>query len=238
MPTPDPTPRLKIVVTGAHPCDAEYGCGGTIARYTAAGHKVVMLCLNRGEAGIAGMSPQQAAAIRTAEAEAAARLLGASAAFASQIDGEGEVNARRCDEYMQLIAQEKPDILFAHWPIDNHPDHRVNAMLAYDAWWRLGRAFALFYYEVSSGEDTLHFAPTHHVDISQVEPLKRSACFAHASQSPEHFYGLQEQISRFRGLESGHAHAEAFIRHVQSPDAALPPLTCRAKAADRHHGGR
>jgi hypothetical protein len=40
--------KLKVVVTGGHPGDPEYGCGGTIARYTALGHEVVLLYLNDG----------------------------------------------------------------------------------------------------------------------------------------------------------------------------------------------
>ena len=35
--------KFKIVVTGGHPGDPEYGCGGTIARYTDLGHEVVLL---------------------------------------------------------------------------------------------------------------------------------------------------------------------------------------------------
>jgi len=54
------------------------------------------------------------------------------------------------------------------------------------------------------------------------EPRKRSACYAHASQAPDRFYALQERVTRMRGLESGHKQAEGYIRHVQSPDFALP----------------
>jgi LmbE family N-acetylglucosaminyl deacetylase len=35
------------VVTGGHPGDPECGCGGTIARYTEAGHEAVLLYLSR-----------------------------------------------------------------------------------------------------------------------------------------------------------------------------------------------
>src|SRR5271166_2543410 len=45
----DPSRKLKVIVTGGHPGDPEYGCGGTIARYTDLGHEVVLLYLNRGE---------------------------------------------------------------------------------------------------------------------------------------------------------------------------------------------
>src|SRR5436190_19634892 len=41
--------KLKVVVTGGHPGDPEYGCGGTIARFTDLGHEVVLLYLNRGD---------------------------------------------------------------------------------------------------------------------------------------------------------------------------------------------
>src|SRR5277367_3914292 len=35
--------KWKIVVTGGHPGDPEYGCGGAIARYTDLGHEVTVL---------------------------------------------------------------------------------------------------------------------------------------------------------------------------------------------------
>src|ERR1700728_293089 len=44
-----PDRKLKVIVTGGHPGDPEYGCGGTIARYTDQGHEVVLLYLNKGE---------------------------------------------------------------------------------------------------------------------------------------------------------------------------------------------
>jgi hypothetical protein len=65
------------------------------------------------------------------------------------------------------------------------------------------------------------FSPTEYVDISATEVRKREACYAHASQTPDRFYALQSQVTRFRGLESGHLHAEGFIRHSQSPGNLL-----------------
>jgi hypothetical protein len=73
-----------------------------------------------------------------------------------------------------------------------------------------------------NGEDTLMFLPAYYIDISDTESVKQRACFAHASQSPERFYSLQEQVSKFRGLESGCKIAEAFIQHVQSCRGLLP----------------
>ncbi|MBO4803683.1 MAG: PIG-L family deacetylase, partial [Muribaculaceae bacterium] len=56
--------RLKVLAIGAHPDDPETCCGGTMCLLTEAGHEVVCVYLTRGEAGIAGMSHDEAAAIR------------------------------------------------------------------------------------------------------------------------------------------------------------------------------
>jgi hypothetical protein len=101
-------------------------------------------------------------------------------------------------------------------------------MLVYDAWLKMKKRFALYYYEVSNGEDTVQFAPTHYVNITETEPRKRLACYAHASQSPGKYYLLQDQVTKMRGIESGHRHAEGYIRHVQSPDFTLPLAGPRA----------
>ena len=213
----DAAKKLKIVVAGAHPDDPESSSGGTMALYADAGHEVVALYLTRGEAGIHGKSHDEAAKIRTAEAEAACAILRARPVFLSQIDGATEINAARYEEAANAIRQEKPDILITHWPVDTHRDHRVIAMLMYEAWLRSKRVFELFFFEVESGDQTQHFAPTHYVDITSTEKRKRRACYAHPSQNAEKgFYVLHDQMNRFRGQEAGVKYAEAFIRHNRS----------------------
>jgi LmbE family N-acetylglucosaminyl deacetylase len=212
--------RLKVVVAGGHPGDPEYGCGGTIARYADLGHEVVLLYLNKGltpEAARAGNAPD-----RVAEAAKACEILRSRPLYAGQIDGNAIVDRERYDQFHALLDAERPDVVFTHWPIDNHADHRAISMLVYDAWLHMKKSFALYYYEVSNGEDTVQFAPTHYVDISTVAERKRMACYAHASQTPDRFYQLQEAVTRMRGIERGTPQAEGFIRHVQSPDFALP----------------
>ena len=213
--------KLKVVVTGGHPGDPEYGCGGTVGRYADLGHAVVLLYLNDGEP--TGRPPPGGVhGTRIAEAAKACEILGARPLYAGQVDGEAVVDAAHYAAFRKILEAEQPDVVFTHWPIDNHADHRAISMLVYDAWLRMGRRFALYYYEVSNGEDTVQFAPTHYVDITATEPRKRRACYAHASQAPDRFYALQEQVTRLRGVERGVRQAEGFIRHIQSPDFALP----------------
>ena len=172
--------------------------------------------MNRGE-----WPPNDEGALRIAEAKKACVILGANPLYAGQVNSQAIVDAAHYEAFRKIIEAQNPDALFTHWPIDNHADHRAISMLAYDAWLKLKKKFAFYYYEVSNGEDTIQFAPTHYVDVTKTEPRKRQACYAHASQSPDRYYSLQEQITRLRGIESGHRHAEGFIRHVQSPDFEL-----------------
>jgi N-acetylglucosamine malate deacetylase 1 len=217
-----PQKKLNIVVTGGHPGDPEYGCGGTICRYTDEGHRVTLLYLNRGEKGCGKQTAEACGGLRASEARRACQILGAQLKFADQIDGEAVVNAASYEAFERLLASESPDVVFTHWPIDNHRDHRAISMLVYDTWLRMGKKWGLYYYEVSDGEDTFMFSPTEYVDISLKESRKRAACYAHASQSPERYYSLQSQITRTRGIESGYAQAEGFIHHVESRGNFLP----------------
>jgi LmbE family N-acetylglucosaminyl deacetylase len=213
--------KLRVVVAGGHPGDPEYGCGGTIARLSDLGHEVTLLYLNQGDWG------DTTVATRVAEAKHACGILNARPAYAGQRNGRAIVDEAHYDAFAKVIKAVKPDVVFTQWPIDNHRDHRATSMLTFDAWRQSGRTFALYYYEVSNGEDTLQFSPTHYVDISSVEPRKRAACYAHASQSPDRFYKLQDQVAAFRGIERGYKRAEAFILLVQSPFDALSELAAR-----------
>jgi N-acetylglucosamine malate deacetylase 1 len=216
---PAAKPRLKVIVTGGHPGDPEYGCGGTIALFSELGHEVVIVYLNKGDPGEKSSGPTPP---RVAEATQACAILKARPVFAGQIDAHAVVDQAHYEAFHRLIEAEQPDVLFTQWPIDNHPDHRAIANLSFEAWRRMGRKFALYYYEVSNGEDTVQFAPTHYVDITRAASRKRAACYAHASQAPDKFYALQQMVTRMRGIESGCQEAEGYIHHVQSPAFPLP----------------
>ena len=217
---PQASGRMKVIVAGGHPGDPEYGCGGTIARYADLGHDVVLLYLNNGAwPASKGGAP---AATRMAEARKACQILKARPAYAGQANGKAVLDSSHFDEYQRIVEAERPDVVFTQWPIDAHRDHRATSALTFDAWLRGGKRFALYYYEVSNGEDTLQFSPTHYVDITATESAKRAACYAHASQTPERFYALQDQVAKFRGIEGGWERAEAFVLQVQSPYEALP----------------
>ena len=212
--------HLKVIVAGGHPGDPECGCGGTIARYTDMGHEAVLLYMNRGEGYCNQADLFRCGSIRTAEARAACAVLKARPLFVGQYDGRAIVDNSHYEDFGRLLDSEKPDIVFAHWPLDRHRDHRAISVLVLDAWLRSGKKAALYFYEVA--DDTMMFTPTEYVDISRVEERRRAACFAHSSQQPDRWYPRQTQTTRFRGTESGHLQAEGFVRHSESLRGVLP----------------
>lgn len=170
-------------------------------------------------ASVEGGAP---AATRMAEAAKACEILKARPAYAGQVNGHAVLDASHFDAFHKILESERPDVVFTQWPIDAHRDHRATSALAFDTWLQMGKKFALYYYEVSNGEDTLQFSPSHYVDITAMESLKRAACYAHASQTPDRFYALQDQVAKFRGIEGGFERAEAFILQARSPYQDLP----------------
>ena len=214
-------PRLTVMCVGAHPDDPESGCGGTLVRYAALGHAVTIVYLTRGERGIPGTSLDEAARIRSAEAETACKIIGAKPVFFGQIDGATEVTPAQGDAMQRLLAASHPDVVFAHWPVDRHPDHQVASVLTIRAWMSLSAA-QLYFFEVNAGSQTEGFLPNTYVDISPVVGQKKAALFAHKSQDGEGIWTqYHELMAQWRGREAGVPAAEAFV-HLNRDIDSIP----------------
>ena len=227
-----PERPLNIVFIGAHPDDPESGCGGTIAKLVRDRHRVTLVYLTRGEAGVERGDHATTAKVRTAEALTAAGILGAKAVFANQIDGQTSISREHSERFTDLLRSLHPHVVFTHWPHDTHRDHRNVAALTRAAWESLNRSFTLVYYEVMTGIQTYDFQPNVYVDISPTGKQKRSAIYAHACQNPDHFYPHHRNMERQRGSEAKLLRAEAFIvvRHnAPAPLISFPSTnaSCR-----------
>jgi len=218
--------KLNVVCLGAHPGDPEFGCGGTMAKYSDAGHHVTFLYITRGEASDPNKTYEQMAALRTAEAQTSCKILNAAPQFFGQIDGSTVLNKAENDKMVKMIGDLKPDLLFTQWPVDGHPDHQVTGMLGLTAWTRGNRTFHLYFYEVNTGTETMGFVPTDYVDITATRERKKQAMYAHKTQDPIKTYDdYFKLLEDFRGLEAGVKAAEAFIHFKpQSEKATLTGL--------------
>lgn len=121
--------KLDILVFGAHADDAEIGMGGTIAKHTAAGLKVGLCDLTAAE-----MSSNGTVELRKAEAEQAKDVLGA--VMRSNL-GLPDRGLRITEDHVAAITAEirkyAPDIVFAPYWEDRHPDHMACSKLVEEA---------------------------------------------------------------------------------------------------------
>lgn len=203
----------KFVCLGGHPDDPESGCGGTLAKLRNAGHAVTVIYLTTGEAGIPGTPLDKAAVIRKNEAIQACKILDVKYIFAGQVDGNSILNNEWVEKITQLIANEAPDVLFTHWPLDAHKDHQVASLLGIQSWTRLDKKFDLYFFEVCTGMQTYIFHPTDYVDITATQTQKKAALYCHLSQNPPEIYACgHAAMEDFRGREMGVKAAEAFVK--------------------------
>jgi N-acetylglucosamine malate deacetylase 1 len=125
--------KLRIIVFGAHPDDAEYKAGGTAAKWAALGHHVKLVSVTNGDIGHWRMAGGPLAKRRTAEAKAASKVLGTESQVLDIHDGELLPSLENRKKIVRLIREWKADVVIAHRPWDYHPDHRYVGVLLQDA---------------------------------------------------------------------------------------------------------
>ncbi|MFF2807715.1 PIG-L deacetylase family protein [Streptomyces sp. NPDC058000] len=139
-PFPEDWARALAVV--AHPDDLEFGSAGAIAAWTAAGKEVVYLLASRGEAGIDGMAPEEARAVREAEQRDSAQIVGVKEVeFLDHRDGVIEYGLPLRRDIAAAIRRHRPDLVLTYNHRDlawvnhrwNMPDHRNTGRAALDA---------------------------------------------------------------------------------------------------------
>jgi LmbE family N-acetylglucosaminyl deacetylase len=125
--------RLRLLVIGAHPDDAEYKAGGLAALYRGLGHDVYFVSMTNGASGHHLVSGPELVARRRAEAAAAADVLGLRYDVLDHADGRLEAILPQREEVIRLIRSYKPDLILTHRLNDYHPDHRATGTLVQDA---------------------------------------------------------------------------------------------------------
>jgi LmbE family N-acetylglucosaminyl deacetylase len=125
--------KLRIIVFGAHPDDAEFKAGGTAAKWAKLGHQVKLVSVTNGDIGHWQMAGGPLAQRRAAEAKACDEKLGATSRVLDIHDGELLPTLEHRQTLTRLIRQWQADIVIAHRPWDYHPDHRYVGVLVQDA---------------------------------------------------------------------------------------------------------
>lgn len=111
-----------MLFIGAHPDDIELNCGGTVIKLIESGKKVGIADLTLAELSTLGDIN-----LRKKETDAASKMLGISVRENLKIeDGNIEINKTNKEMIIKVIRKYKPELVFAPYPLDRHPDH-INA---------------------------------------------------------------------------------------------------------------
>lgn len=128
----------RALTVGAHPDDAEFGAGATLARWADHGCEIAMVIVTDGSKGSWDPDEDQADLVnrRQNEQRAAAAVIGAGEIFfLDNTDGELEYSSALRAEIAELIRRARPEVVLTHDPWQRyqmHPDHRAVGMATVD----------------------------------------------------------------------------------------------------------
>lgn len=126
--------KLDILAFGAHADDVEIGMGGTIAKYAAQGKKIGICDLTAAE-----LSSNGTVGIRGKEANEAGRILGISVRENLHLPDRGLfLTEESIRQVASIIRKYRPQIIFAPYSIDRHPDHGNCSKIVEEAFFSAG----------------------------------------------------------------------------------------------------
>ena len=218
----------SILILCAHPDDEVLGCGGTIAKLVDQGAAVHVAFLADGVFSREGdaAEQQEELRIRRAATQKACGILGVkSVSFGEFPDNRMDTVALLdiAKALEKLIAEYKPEVVFAHHAGDVNIDHRrVHEAVVTACRPQRGHPVkTLLCFEVPSSTEwqlpgsAPVFAPNWFVDISDTLERKLAALDAYATElrawpHPRSRQGV-EHLARWRGATVGVDAAEAFM---------------------------
>jgi LmbE family N-acetylglucosaminyl deacetylase len=223
----------RVMVITAHPDDAEFAAGGTIARHTREGREVTYVIATNGNKGSDDrtMTHERLALIRQEEQRQAARVLGVErVVFLGYEDGELEDTRELRRDVTREIRRWRPDLVLTMNPhrtynlYASHRDHRTIAGVALDCIYPLARDHMAFPELMPDFEPhrvrEVHLmqweSPHLVVDITDTMDLKLKALACHKSQVGD-FAAAEARVrerAALLGRERGYAYAETWDRIV------------------------
>jgi LmbE family N-acetylglucosaminyl deacetylase len=224
---------LRALVVSAHPDDIEFGCAGTVARWTSEGVEVTYCIVTDGSTGTQDRSlmGEPLAALRRDETGDAARAVGVEdVVWLGYPDGSVEYTLALRRDIARVFRARRPHRFVVMDPtptIDdrfvNHPDHRAVGQASLDVTLTAGTTPGHFPELLGEGLEPWRGlrelwiqgpgAKPVAVDISATIDKKIEALLCHRSQVGEDAERIGEWVRTATselGAPHGFAHAETF----------------------------
>ncbi|MBE2184339.1 MAG: PIG-L family deacetylase [Anaerolineae bacterium] len=234
---------IKILVIVAHPDDIEFGVGGSVAAWTAAGHEVTYVIVTDGSAGSNAKDVDLGALVRQRELEQleAAGIVGVhDVRFLGYKDGELQPDIELRRDLTRIIREVQPyrvvimdptAVMISMESSDyiNHPDHRAVGEASLYAIFPSAETRPIFPELLDEGLEPHHVQevyivltdkPNLAVDISAVWDRKIKALLAHRSQVGAEVADMVRRWDERTGKEVGVALGESFrvMRFIRTED--------------------
>jgi LmbE family N-acetylglucosaminyl deacetylase len=219
----------SAMVLFAHPDDAEFMCGGTVARWAKEGCDVHYVVCTDGSAGSnePGARRGAVAPIREREQRAAAAVLGVrTVTFLGELDGLLEVTPVTRKKVCREVRRVRPEVLVAPDPARlwsgnryiNHWDHKQAGLLALTAVMPDAPTRVMFQELEEEGLEPFEIPnlwlvtgePDTYVDITDTLDQKVLALAAHVSEEGEAAAPFVRRRAAELGAAGGVPFAEAF----------------------------
>lgn len=186
-----------VLVVTPHPDDAEGGAGGTIARWTKQGRKVVLVVCTNGDKGTSDRSvkPEDLARIREEEQRQAAAVLGiAEVVFLRFPDQSLEDCTEFREQLVRQIRRHRPEAVVTVDPwrrYIRHRDHSICGRVTLDAVFPYSRDHLAYPEHLREGLEPHRVRevylwgseePDTFLDVTETFTIKMDALYCHASQ--------------------------------------------------------
>jgi len=125
--------KLRIIIFGAHPDDAEYRGAGVALKWARMGHHVKLVSATNGDIGHWQIAGGPLAQRRRKEVMEVGRRLGVTTQVLDIHDGEILPTLENRRIITKLIREWNADIVITNRPNDYHPDHRYTSILVEDS---------------------------------------------------------------------------------------------------------
>jgi LmbE family N-acetylglucosaminyl deacetylase len=208
---------------GAHAGDVEISMGAAILAHTRRGAAATVVHMTLGAKGHLSLSEKEYSQQKRAEAEAAARKMGADVRSLDYLDGELVANDEAKLRLADLIREVKPTHILTHWKNSIHKDHAATYQIVKDA---------IFYaalpsiprkdpahevigpYLAENWEDAIGYTPQIYLNVSDVfdDWLAMVRCYElfAGKVSDFDYIGYYSALATQRGAAAGYARAVTF----------------------------
>lgn len=239
---------MQIACIHAHPDDAEFLAGGTLAILASLGHQIRIVSMTAGDCGSADLAPAEISAIRKGEAAASARLIDAEyhcAGFHDLAIFDDDPSRRRVTG---LLRDLRCDIIVTASPEDYLCDHEATSTLVRDACFAasvrnyeaagesapLAEIPALYFVDSIGRRDRAGrtIPPDFTVDVASSFDTKKAMLAQHNSQRAwlKQQHGMDDYLEQMEtwtrecGARAGIGLGEGFRQYRMHPYPTAPVL--------------